>query len=318
MKVLMRSKILLYGSLFLSLILCLSSCAKGTLLEEEENWNIGVVLKTMDSEHWQGIRSGMENTAKQYNVNLTLVYPANEWAEDEQEVMIKDLLDAGIDALIVSPCNSTNTSWFVDLAKEKNVELFTADTRSVDRDIPYIGVDNLEVGRLAAEYLDQNLPDECKIAVIAGGSKQAQTLDRVGSFQKELAVRRGLELNEITAIKENSGFVDALYATRELIEQEVKGIFCASAALGLGASAGAEEMNTDLCIVAIDSQDDAMKAVQRGDIDGLIAHSGYEVGQAAIETVVKGLEGSEKKDVYIECELLTKDNVDEYLSKREG
>jgi len=305
------------GSLFISLLFCLSGCVKGTMLEEKETWNIGVVLKTMDSEHWQGIRSGMENTARQYNVNLTLFYPADEGAEEEQKVMIKDLLEADIDALIVSPCNSTNTSWFVDLAEEKGIELFAADTRSLDRDIPYIGIDNLEVGRLAAQFLDQNLPDDSKMAVIAGASTQAQTIDRVGAFQKELIGLPGLDADEIMTVKENSGFADALYAAKELIGKDVKGVFCASAVMGLGAAASAEEQDTDLCIVTIDTQDDAMKAVQRGDIDGLITHSGYEVGQTAIETVAGCLEGRAKENVYISCEMLTQDNVDEYLNKRE-
>jgi len=302
------------GSLLLVLLLVCGGCARGTLFEEKETWNIGVVLKTMDSEHWQGIRSGMENTAKQHGVNLTLFYPGNEWAEEEQKVMIRDLLDADIDALIVAPCNSTNTGWFVDLAAEKEIQLFTADTRSLDRDIPYIGIDNLEAGRLAAQYLDLKLPDHSKVAVIAGGSKQAQTVDRISSFQKEIESLRGLSYEDVTIIKEISGFADALHASKDLINADVKGVFCASAVMGLGAAASAKEMNSDLCIITIDTQDDAIKAVQSGDIDGLITQSGYEVGQAAVETVVNCLEGGARDNVYIGCELLTRDNIGKYLN----
>lgn len=294
----------------------ITGCAKGTMLQEKEAWNIGVVLKTMDSEHWQGIRSGMQNAAKQYNVNLTLFFPTNEWAEEEQKVMIRDILDSDIDALIVAPCNSTNTSWFVDLASEKEIELFTADTRSLDRDIPYIGIDNIEVGRLAAQYIDQSLPEGVKLAVVAGGKLQAPTIDRVGSFRKEIQKQRDMGQQEITVSKDNSSFADALHVTKDLIKDDVQGVFCASAVMALGAAAAAEEMETDLSIVAIDTQDDAMKAVQRGDIDGLITHSGYEVGQAALENVVGCLQGKDKENRYISCELLTKENVTEYLNNQ--
>lgn len=303
------------GCLFY-LVICLSGCASGTMLEEEEVWNIGVVLKTMDSEHWRGIRSGMENSAKQNNVNLTLFYPSNEWAEDEQEVMVRDIMESEIDALIIAPCNSTNTGWIVDLAKEKGIELFTVDTRSLDRDIPYIGIDNMEVGKLAAQCLDQNLPDNAKMAMIAGGGKQAQTVDRIDSFQKELKNIRGIEKDAITITKGYGSYTDALHVTKELINDGVEGLFCASAVMGLGAAASAEEMGKDICIVAIDTQDDAIKAVQRGDIDGLIAHSGYEVGRTAVETVAERLEdgpNAAKNNVYISCELMTKENIEEYL-----
>lgn len=308
---------LICGMLPIFLVFCLGGCAKGTLYDEEETWNIGVVLKTMDSEHWQGIRSGLENTAKQHNVNLSLFYPSNEWAEEEQEVMIRDLLESDIDALIVAPCNSTNTGWFVELAEEKRIEVFTADTRSLDRDIPYIGIDNKEAGKMAAQYLDQILPENSKIAMIAGGGKQAQTIDRVGSFQNEILNLRELSAGEVSIVKEISGYADAMQSAKMLISEEVKGVFCASAVMGLGAAAGAQEMNADLSIVTIDTQDDALKAVQRGEIDGLITQSGYAIGQTAIEAVVNCLEGGKKDSVYIECQMLTKDNIDDYLDNSE-
>lgn len=309
-------RIISCGTVMLLLIIMISGCAKGTMLEEKESYNIGVVLKTMDSEHWQGIRSGMEYAAKQHNVKLTLLYPSNEWAEEEQEVMIRDVLDTDIDALVVAPCNSTNTSWFVEIANEKGIELFTSDTRSLDRDITYIGVDNLEVGKLAAQYMDSHVDDDAKVAVITGASKQAYTIDREGAFTKELSSLRNIDDDDITVSRENSGYAEALQETRELISSGIRGVFCTSVVMGLGAVAASAEMGVDICIVTIDTQDDALKAIQTGELDGLIAHSGYEIGQVTIDTVVNSLKTGTKENVYIDCEMLTEGNVDDYINQR--
>lgn len=294
-----------------------SGCAQSTMIEEDTRFNVGVVLKSADSEHWQGVRSGMENAAKEQNVTLTLLYPQDEWAEDEQRVMIQDLLESDIDALIVSPCNSTDTGWFVDLAKEKNIALFTADTRALDRVIPFVGIDNEEVGRLAARYLHARLPADAKIALLAGADKQGQTLDRVASFKAELEVLQS-EL-QVTVIKEIKGFADALHETKRMLGEGISGIFCCSAVMGLGAAAAEQELELDgdLCIVTIDSQTDAIKAVQRGTVDALITQSGYDVGEMAVKTVVKHLEGGPSDNVYIPCEVLTRDNINEFITKSE-
>jgi ribose transport system substrate-binding protein len=285
------------------------------MLEENSRYSIGVALKTMDSEHWQGIRSGMEQAAKEQNITLTLLSPKDEWAEDEQKVMIQDLLESDIDALIVAPCNSTSTGWFVDRAKEKGITLLTVDTRSLDRDIPYVGIDNEEAGRMAATYLMDNLLQDEKLAVIGGAKKQAQTIDRVGSFEKAITWRS--PDTPVTVKKEITGFSDSLHVTKTLIAQEIKGLYCASAVMGLGAAAAEAETGTDICIVTIDSQVDAIKAVQKGTVDALITQSGYDIGQTAIDTAVQYLEGAPQDNVYLPCELLTQENVDEYLKREE-
>lgn len=297
------------------LLFTLSGCVQGPMLEENSRYNIGVVLKTMDSEHWQGIRSGMEQAAKEQDITLTLLYPKDEWAEDEQKVMIQDLLESDIDALIVAPCNSTSTGWFVDLAKEKGVTLLTVDTRSLDRDIPYVGIDNEEAGKMAATYLMDNLLQDEKLAVIAGAKKQAQTIDRVSAFEKAVTFRS--PNTSITVTKEITGFSDALHVTKDLMTQDIKGIYCASAVMGLGAAAAEAETKTDICIVTIDSQVDAMKAVKKGTVDALITQSGYDIGQTSIDTAVHYLEGAPQENVYLPCQLLTQENVDEYLKREE-
>lgn len=304
----------LSGLALACLLLRCTGCAEGPLLSEEHTRRIGVVLKTMDSEHWQEIRSGIENTAKERGVELALLYPSNEWAEQEQAVFIRDMLASDIDALIVAPCNSTNTGWFADQAAEQGLPLFTADTRSIDRDIPYIGSDNKAVGAMAADYLVEHVKPGTPCAVIAGAQVQAQTVDRVGEFLRRLEERGG---GDPTVCMENSGFADAMETTEQLVRDGVGGIFCASAAMGLGAAAARQEQGADsLCIIAVDTQDDALKAVQEGTMNALITQSGYEIGEKAIETVLRVLDGEKAANAYVESRLITADNIAGFLEER--
>lgn len=299
---------------FLLCLLLLAGCAgNAPTLQEDTKYNIGVVLKTMDSEHWNGIQSGMQLAARNLNVSLTILYPSNEWAEQEQKTMIADLLQTDLDALIVAPCNSTDTGWFYDAALDSGIVVYTVDTRAMDRDIPYVGIDNEQAGKMAADYLQERLGGHAKLAVIAGASKQAQTIDRVSAFQKRALGYNGQR--ELLISKENSGYADAISVAQDYLEQGVQGVFCASAVMGLGAAVARSESEGDFVIVTIDTQDDALRAVQNGTIDALITQSGYEIGRTSIEVVVRRLDGYRVENVYLETQLLTAQNIDAFLQE---
>ena len=129
-------------------------------------YTIGVVLKAMDSEHWLSVRSGMTEAAQRNNMRLIVITAENETAFAEQNKIIDDLLANDIDALIVSPTNINYTKNFVATAQKKNIPVFSID-EEIDG-IVYIGSDNYAVGRMAAAFMAENLPDGAEVSVISG------------------------------------------------------------------------------------------------------------------------------------------------------
>lgn len=61
-------------------------------------YTVGVVLKAMDSEHWLAVRSSMQKAAEENHIRLIVMMPENEAAYGEQDQIIEDLLQEGIDA----------------------------------------------------------------------------------------------------------------------------------------------------------------------------------------------------------------------------
>lgn len=87
---------------------------QGTQEEQHRpSYTVGVVLKAMDSEHWLAVRSSMQQAAQEHDIRLVVMTPENEAAYGEQNQMIEDLLQGGIDALIVSPVNIHHTDQWV-------------------------------------------------------------------------------------------------------------------------------------------------------------------------------------------------------------
>lgn len=292
----------------------------GDLREESSyTYTLGVVLKTQDAEHWKEIRSGMEHAANERGVRLILQYPSDETAEGEQDVMLRDMAGQPIDALLFAPCNSYDTAWLADLTAEAGIPLFTVDTAAFDTALPYIGSDNRHIGQMAYEYLLDTLEPGASIGIITGTPQQASLSDRVSSMQ-EACARDGV-LTVARTDSDCNSYKEAYAAAWEQMRStHVSAIFCTSGVLGLGAVSAKEDLRrTDVRIIAVDTQDDALNAVQTGRLDALITQDGYDIGYQAVAAACDALAGAPVSDgLYMENELLTKGNISAFLQARGG
>lgn len=308
------------SALLLLALLLLTGCADTAASAADPAYRVGVVLKALNSQHWREVQSGMERAAEEQQVELLLLYPRTENDEAEQRLLITDLLQTGeLDALIVSPCNSGETSWMEQEAQAYGVPLFMVDTRATDRPLPYIGADNRRIGELAADYLLEQLPEGAEVAVIAGSSLQSSHNDRVQGFTERLQQAGGLRLASVTHADSDLG--QSIDAMQQILDQYpgVTGVFCTNAVMGLGAVLTQERAGTarPCSIVAVDTQDDALQAVASGRMAALVTQAGDEIGALAIETVTRALAGQEiGGSVYIESRLLTADNAKQYWDER--
>ena len=273
-------------------------------------YTIGVVLKAMDSEHWLSVRSGMTEAAQRNNMRLIVITAENETAFAEQNKIIDDLLANDIDALIVSPTNINHTAEFVATAQKKNIPVFSID-EEIDG-IVYIGSDNYAVGRMAAAFMAENLPDGAEVSVISGSANQNAHIQRTAGFvdyiEKSSALRIGKTMAAETQYRQAMNQAEKLLRERP----NTRGIFVTSAIMTLGVIEATEDF--PIMVVGVDTQNDAIMAVKNGKIDALISQDGHESGKLAIEVVAAHLNNQPvQKYNFIRNELITATNAEQFL-----
>jgi D-xylose transport system substrate-binding protein len=118
---------------------------------------IGFSIEATKGERWQTDLDEFQARAEQLGAQ-TITRSAD--GDDElQFKQVKELLDSGIDALVLLPHDSTKATRIVEAAHAKHVPVI-----SYDRLIPspqvdlYIGFDLFSVGRLQAECLTEHAP----------------------------------------------------------------------------------------------------------------------------------------------------------------
>lgn len=299
-------------------LLMLSGCSlQDSTAPESSKYTIGVLLKSMNSQHWMEMRSGIQDAAHRYKVDIILLYPEDETKADQQKMMFYDLVEAEPDAILFAPCDSDDCKGLVESASEKGISVFALDTRARDVDLPYIGADNYLIGKLAAQRLSELLKDGDQVGIITGVKNQMSHIERVKGFVDQIESEGRLSIAGIRYA--NSDFKIAMSETKNLLSENpsLSGIFSTSAVMGLGVieECKAEFMSYNINVVAVDTQDDALSAVKNGMLQGLVTQDGYEAGYKAVETVVNSLSGGDTPDnVYINAQLLTRVNINEFLT----
>ena len=302
---------LFYVTLAMLLIAVVSySIQKSDKIFSPPKYTIGVVLKAMDSEHWLSVRSGMTEAAQKNNMRLIVITAENETAFAEQNKIIGDLLANDIDALIVSPTNINHTKEFVDLARKKNIPVFSID-EEID-EIIYIGSNNYAVGEMAAAFMAANLPAGSEVSVISGSANQNAHIQRTAGFVDYIEKNSSLIIGKTMAAE--TQYRQAMTQAEKLLRERpnTRGIFVTSAIMTLGVIETTE--NFPVMIIGVDTQNDAIMAVKNGKIDALISQDGHESGRLAIEVVAAHMNNEPvQKYNFIRNELITADNAEHFL-----
>lgn len=301
-------------ALLLSMAFLLAGCGKPTEAEQEKR-TICVVLKAMDSVHWMSVEDGLKQAANDYDVSVNILWPSNENDVDAQNTILDDVIASKPDAIAFSPCDSEHID-IMEQARQADIPCFYIDTKSEQFDFPYIGADNYNIGKVAAMAFKRRL-DGGKVAVIMGNTKQSTHAERLQGFQDYIAQYTDLELCQ-TEVSQTSSYLESMKCMDAILQQnpDVKGVFCTSALMVLGAMQQMEDVGADSKLIGVDMQSDAMSSVEDGKIVALVGQNGYEIGYQTIRTIVQSLDGEEiEHNTYVDTPLITQDNVAEYLEK---
>lgn len=118
---------------------------------------IGFSMDTLKEERWQRDRDLFVKRAKELGAEV-LVQAAN-GNDALQNSQAENLLTQGVDILVVAPHNGVVAASIVDAAHKAGKKVISYDRliRNSDVDL-YLSFDNVEVGRMQAEYLLAHAP----------------------------------------------------------------------------------------------------------------------------------------------------------------
>ncbi|WP_193614516.1 ABC transporter substrate-binding protein [Nocardioides lijunqiniae] len=267
--------------------------------------------------------ASIKSAAKEAGVKKLIVTNAN--AELPKQIAdIQDMLNQGVQMLIVAPVNSDGLDPALAAAKQKGVPVLTIDRKVTNQScsdyVAFLGSDFYDQGVRAADAMNEATGGEGKVAILLGSSGNNVTDERNAGF-KEQVEKEYPDLEIVVEQTANFARDEGQTVTEQLLQSnpDITAIYAHNDEMALGAvtavSAAGKDPGEDIKIVSIDGTRNAVQGIVDGDINAVI-ESNPRFGPLAFETMTKFYAGEEiPEDVIIEDDEYTSENAEQDLSK---
>lgn len=260
---------------------------------------IGVSISTLNNPFFVTLRDGIEEAAEERGYEVRIVDAQDDSSKQVND--IEDLVQQGVDYLIINPTDSSAVSGSVESANGSDIPVITVD-RSVDTGevAAFIASDNVEGGEMAAQFIVDELGEGAVVAELEGVPGASATRERGEGFHN--IADEALDI--VSSQTANFNRSEGLDVTQNILQANsgIEAIFAHNDEMALGAL----EATDDILVVGFDGTDDARASVENGELAATVAQQPDLMGATAIETVESLINGDDVDDeIKVELELVT-------------
>ncbi len=294
---------------------------------EQEKIQIGVTFDSFVIERWQRDKDVFVSAAKKLGAEVN-VQNANGDLK-EQISQIKYFIDKKMDVIVVVAVDSYGLEEAVNSAKKAGIKVVAYDRLIMNMNVDlFVSFDNEEVGKLMAEALIDTIPEDGRVVMINGPTRDnnVELVDK--GFEQRLA-RTDIEIVDIVFCdewrsEEAFNYINHNYGKMYNID----GIMCGNDGLAGMTIKGLSERRLagDIMVVGQDADLDACQRVVEGTQTMTVYKPIEKLAQVAAEYTVKLAKGEDfsKEDTAFDGKqqvpyvkimpiAVTKENMDEVI-----
>lgn len=310
-------------SILLTAAMGVSVLAAGTVTvsaaEKKDKYVIGMSQCNL-GEPWRVAMNDQIAMAAEKHPEFEVIFADAAQDNSKQIADIENFVQMGVDLIITSPNEATPLTNAVSAAYDAGIPVILLD-RKIDGDkyTQFIGADNVDMGRIAGEYIaDTLLPDGGKVCEIKGLEGTSGGIDRDNGF------REGIKKNdkiEIVAVNNADWLREkAVTVAEEMLQtnDEIDLFLALNDPMAEGAYIAAKNAGRegDILFVGFDglpTPDGGIRSVMDGRLSMTQVYptGGTEAIESAYQLLVEGKELD--KTLTLTSEIVTPDNAEELL-----
>lgn len=316
-------------SVLLAAAMIASSLAVGAVTvhaeeEKKDKYVIGMSQCNL-GEPWRVAMNDQIAMAAEKYPEFEVVFADAAQDNSKQIADIENFVQMGVDLIIASPNEATPLTNAVSSAYDAGIPVILLD-RKIDGDkyTQFIGADNVDMGRVAGEYVaDVLLPDGGKVCEIKGLEGTSGGIDRDNGFREGIKKNENIEIvaaNNADWLREK-----AITVAEEMLQtnDEIDLFLALNDPMAEGAYIAAKNAGRegDILFVGFDglpTPDGGIRSVMDGRLSMTQVYptGGAEAIESAYQLLVEGKEL--EKELTLQSEIVTPDNAEELLAKYSG
>lgn len=259
---------------------------------------IALVSKGFQHQFWQAVKTGAEQAAEEYGVEITFEGPDTESDVDQQIQMLQTALDKAPDAVGFAALDSQAAGPLLQQAKDQNIPVIAFDS-GVDSDIPLTtaATDNLAAAAEVAKHMAEAIGHEGKLALVVHDQTSLTGQQRRDGF-----------VDYIEENEPNIEIVDIQYGGGDQAKSadlakaiisanpDLKGIYGANEGSAIGVVQAVKELGIDpanFVVVGFDSGKVQIDAIRDGYMLGAVTQDPIGIGYETVKAAVEAINGEE-------------------------
>jgi ABC-type sugar transport system substrate-binding protein len=252
---------------------------------------IAIVVRDFNNPYWRALRDGAVAEGHKLNVPVSVQAGSSETDAIGENAKISTMANENFTCFGVVPVNGTNVITPLVPISNKGIPIINLDT-GLDQSAvtaaglkitSFIGSDNYNAGRIAAQYMLALLSNAGDGAILEGIPGEHNGILRESAFRKTTAGKIDIVQAESADYERDRALTETEAMLR--VHPDLAGIFAANDEMGLGAAqAIANAGKADkIRVVSVDGVKEALEAVQSGKLVGTISQYPYAEGEMAVQ-----------------------------------
>jgi ribose transport system substrate-binding protein len=279
----------------------LLSAACTTATDRPRTLTIAVIPKGTTHAFWQSIHAGANKAAQELGVTVIWRGPLREDERDAQVSEVEGFVSRGVSGIVLAPLDESALVAPVAEAKRRNIPVVIFDSGLKGSDyVSFVATDNIKGGHIAGDRLADAMHGTGKVVLLRYAEGHDSTGKREQGFLDALKAFPGIEV--ISSNQYGGEDVEAFYKKAEALLGRYKnadgslgvdGLFCSneSGTFAMNRVLHDNGWSGKVKFVGFDASPNLVRALDAGDLDGLVVQDPVNMGYLAVKTMVAHIRG---------------------------
>ena len=290
---------------------------------------VGVSMALFDDNFLTVLRNGIQSHADANGISVQIEDAQNDVAKQLDQ--INNFIASGVDAIVVNPVDTSATQAMTDAAAAAGVPLVYVNRQPINLDtLPdnqaFVASNEVDSGTLETIEVCRLLKEK--------GKDNANVYVMMGELSNQAAVQRTQDIHDVVAAGKCA-------VTLNIIDQQTAnwsrdqaqslmtnwlstntafdGVIANNDEMAIGAIQAMKAAGIsmeEVIVGGVDATQDALAAMQAGDLDVTVFQNASAQGSGSLDAAVKLAKGEAvDQKVWVPFELVTPANIGDYLSK---